>query len=72
MFQGKYFLQPAIAPYLATGQITQSMIDTALLRRFTQLFRFGVFDRPIALTARQTSSQTVKLLAASEIKRWCC
>ncbi|MFM0554247.1 glycoside hydrolase family 3 C-terminal domain-containing protein [Paraburkholderia sediminicola] len=36
---------------LASGQIQTSDIDTALLRRYTQMFRAGIFDRPIAQTA---------------------
>jgi beta-glucosidase len=36
---------------LASGQIQTSDIDTALLRRYTQMFRAGIFDRPIVQTA---------------------
>ncbi|MGF6485830.1 beta-glucosidase [Paraburkholderia sp. JPY419] len=36
---------------LASGQIQTSDIDNALLRRYTQMFRAGIFDRPIAQTA---------------------
>lgn len=36
---------------LAAGQIKVSDIDTALTRRYTQMFKFGIFDRPVAQTA---------------------
>jgi beta-glucosidase len=36
---------------LSAGQIKQSDIDTALGRRYTQMFRLGIFDRPVAQTA---------------------
>ncbi|MGU7775779.1 beta-glucosidase [Burkholderia sp. MR1-5-21] len=36
---------------LAAGQIKVSDIDTALTRRYTQMFRLGIFDRPVAQTA---------------------
>ncbi|MBN3790956.1 glycoside hydrolase family 3 C-terminal domain-containing protein [Burkholderia sp. Ac-20353] len=35
---------------LAAGQIKVSDIDTALTRRYTQMFRLGIFDRPVAQT----------------------
>jgi beta-glucosidase len=45
------FLTPQnLRTALAAGQITESDIDTALARRYTQMFRMGIFDRPIALT----------------------
>lgn len=36
---------------LASGDIQVSDIDTALKRRYTQMFRMGVFDRPVVPTA---------------------
>lgn len=36
---------------LTAGQISQSNIDTALGRRYTQMFKLGIFDRPVAQTA---------------------
>ena len=35
---------------LKSGQITEAELDRALLRRYTQMFRVGVFDRPLAQT----------------------
>lgn len=32
---------------LADGSLTQTQIDTALERRFTQMFKAGIFDRPV-------------------------
>jgi beta-glucosidase len=36
---------------LAAGQLKVSDIDTALGRRYTQMFRLGIFDRPVTQTA---------------------
>jgi beta-glucosidase len=36
---------------LLAGTITEAQIDKALERRYTQMFKFGIFDRPIAQTA---------------------
>jgi beta-glucosidase len=48
---GPYFTAANLSAALAAGQITEANIDTALLRRYTQMFRLGIFDRPIALTS---------------------
>jgi beta-glucosidase len=36
---------------MASGSITTAMIDKALERRYTQMFRMGIFDRPLVQTA---------------------
>lgn len=36
---------------LAAGTITVSQIDKALERRYTQMFKYGIFDRPLVQTA---------------------
>lgn len=36
---------------MASGSITAAMIDKALERRYTQMFKMGVFDRPLVQTA---------------------
>jgi beta-glucosidase len=36
---------------LAAGTITVAQIDKALERRYTQMFKYGIFDRPVAQTA---------------------
>lgn len=43
------------APYkldaaIAAGEITVKTIDTALQRRYTQMFKMGIFDRPLVQT----------------------
>lgn len=35
---------------LASGSITTAMIDRALERRYTQMFKWGIFDRPLVQT----------------------
>ena len=59
-------------PALAKGDISQADIDQALVRRYTQMFRLGIFDRPVAQTpidvagdgaiARRIGEQTAVLL----------
>lgn len=36
---------------LSSGAISVSMIDQALKRRYTQAFKYGIFDRPLVQTA---------------------
>ena len=40
----------ALQGALDAGEIAMSDIDTALRRRYTQMFKFGIFDRPIKQT----------------------
>jgi beta-glucosidase len=40
----------ALQAALDAGQINLSDIDTALTRRYTQMFKFGIFDRPVKQT----------------------
>ncbi len=57
---------------LKAGQITESDLDRALLRRYTQMFRLGIFDRPLLQTpidfkgggehARSIGSKTLVLM----------
>lgn len=35
---------------LAAGQLTEANLNTALTRRYTQMFRMGIFDRPVVQT----------------------
>jgi beta-glucosidase len=35
---------------LDAGEISMSNIETALMRRYTQMFKFGIFDRPVEQT----------------------
>lgn len=67
-----WFTPENFRPALASGAIAQSDIDQALARRYTQMFRLGIFDRPLALTpiditgdariAREIGEQTAVLL----------
>jgi beta-glucosidase len=50
MQSGVFYTAAALNTALAAGTITLSDIQTALTRRYTQMFRAGVFDRPITLT----------------------
>jgi beta-glucosidase len=49
MPNGVFFTAPNIEAALAAGTITEGDIDRMLVRRYTQMFRFGQFDRPITL-----------------------
>ena len=46
-----HWIPEGLQASLDAGEITMSDIDTALLRRYTQMFKFGVFDRPVEQTA---------------------
>jgi len=50
MQSGVFYTAAALNTALAAGTISLSDIQTALTRRYTQMFRAGVFDRPITLT----------------------
>jgi beta-glucosidase len=50
MSTGVFFTPANIEAALAAGTITEADLDTMLKRRYTQMFRFGQFDRAIALT----------------------
>lgn len=47
---GTWYTPAAVKAALAGGYIAMADIDRALLRRYTQMFRMGQFDRPITLT----------------------
>ncbi|CAN5315247.1 glycoside hydrolase family 3 C-terminal domain-containing protein [soil metagenome] len=40
---------------IAAGELTMADVDTALVRRYRQMFRLGVFDRAIALSPIDTA-----------------
>jgi beta-glucosidase len=50
MPKGDRFNDSAISAALQQNELTVAGIDTVLTRRYTQMFRMGQFDRPIALT----------------------
>jgi beta-glucosidase len=45
-----WYTPETLGPALAKGEIAQSDIDRALARRYAQMFRMGIFDRPVAQT----------------------
>ncbi|MFA9438371.1 beta-glucosidase [Uliginosibacterium sp. sgz301328] len=47
----QYWSPTNLTAALASGSITTAMIDTALERRYTQTFKYGIFDRPVKQTA---------------------
>lgn len=47
---GPWFTSANLRAALDAGQVTVSDINTALGRRYKQMFRMGVFDRPVAQT----------------------
>lgn len=46
---GKHFADP-LAAALTSGAVTMTDIDTMLIRRYTQMFRLGLFDRTESVT----------------------
>jgi beta-glucosidase len=46
--EGPWFTPANLKAALAAGQIRESDIDTALARRYAQMFKFGIFDRPVS------------------------
>jgi beta-glucosidase len=72
MPSGTWFTPERINAALADGSLTMDTIDRALERRYTQMFKYGIFDRPIVrgtidaaadgATSRQIAEQTAVLL----------
>ena len=56
---------------LDTREITIANIDTALARRYRQMFRLGIFDRPVA-RRRSTWRAMPRSRARSASSRRCC
>ncbi len=44
---GPYYAAPKLLNALATQQIAEANIDSALARRYREMFRLGIFDRPV-------------------------
>jgi beta-glucosidase len=75
--EGPWFTPANLKAALAVGQLKESDIDTALARRYTQMFKYGIFDRPVAQTpidvardgqvARSIGEQTAVLLKNKNI-----
>lgn len=51
MFQATQWTVAKLNAALLAGDLKTSDLDTALTRRYTQMFRMGVFDRPVKQTA---------------------
>ncbi len=66
MQSGVFYTAAALNTALAAGTITLSDIQTALTRRYTQMFRAGVFDRPITLTPIDATGDGVIARSISE------
>ena len=56
----QYWAPAKLTPALAAGTITVSMIDKALERRFTQMFKVGIFDRALTQTSIDFTAGGVK------------
>jgi beta-glucosidase len=50
MQSGIWFTGENIGQALATGALTMSTVNQALTRRYTQMFKAGIFDRPVIRT----------------------
>ncbi len=50
----------ALNSALAAGTISVAQIDKALERRYTQMFKYGIFDRPVTQTAIDFAAGGVK------------
>lgn len=44
---GPYYAAPKVLAALARREISEANIDTALVRRYREMFRLGIFDRPV-------------------------
>jgi beta-glucosidase len=72
MQSGTFYSAARINAALADGSLAMATIDRALTRRYVQMFKFGIFDRPITRgqidavtngqTARSIAEQTAVLL----------
>ncbi|XUW92293.1 glycoside hydrolase family 3 C-terminal domain-containing protein [Burkholderia sp. M6-3] len=56
MPSGIWFTPDNVGQALATGALTVSAINQALTRRYTQMFRAGIFDRPVVRTPLDSST----------------
>jgi beta-glucosidase len=51
---GPWFSAQNLQAAIDRHEITEANVDTALARRYRQMFRLGIFDRPVALTPIDT------------------
>jgi beta-glucosidase len=52
---GPWFTPERLKAALDAHEITTADIDSALVRRYRQMFRLGIFDRPVVLTPLDTA-----------------
>jgi beta-glucosidase len=50
MPSGTWYTEANISAALLNGTLAQSTVDRALKRRYEQMFKFGIFDRPVTRT----------------------
>ncbi|MDR3435307.1 glycoside hydrolase family 3 C-terminal domain-containing protein [Telmatospirillum sp.] len=50
-----YWTPAKLQAALDAGQLTEANLNTSLKRRYTQMFKYGIFDRSIALTSIDTN-----------------
>jgi beta-glucosidase len=50
MQSGIWFTPPNLNQALVTGELTMATVNQALTRRYTQMFKAGIFDRPVVRT----------------------
>jgi beta-glucosidase len=72
MANGNWFTPALVQAALADGSLTVATIDQALKRRYVQMFKYGIFDRPIVrgtidaqadgAASRRIAEQTAVLL----------
>ena len=53
--QGPWFSAARLQGALDRGEIAEADVDTALARRYRQMFRLGIFDRPVVLAPLDTA-----------------
>lgn len=56
----QYWSATNLTAALGAGTITTAMIDKALERRYTQMFKYGIFDRPLVQSAIDYTANGVK------------
>jgi beta-glucosidase len=61
-----WYTPEVLKPALAKGEIVQADIDRALARRYRQMFRLGIFDRPVALTPIDVEGDAAQARAIGE------
>jgi beta-glucosidase len=52
---GTWFTPANLQAAIDRGELTMADVDTALVRRYREMFRLGIFDRPVALAPIDTS-----------------